>query len=40
MFAALLSLAALGVFGSHLVQMVHRRLVFWDTPASETIVTE
>ncbi len=40
MFAALFSLAALGVAGSHLVRLLHRKLVFWDAPRSETIVTE
>jgi NitT/TauT family transport system permease protein len=30
MFAALLSLAVLGIGGSQLVRLVQRRLVFWD----------
>lgn len=40
MFAALLSLAALGVAGSHVVRLLQRKLVFWEAVRSETIVTE
>jgi NitT/TauT family transport system permease protein len=40
MFAGLVSLAALGVGASALVQMVHRRVVFWERGAGARIASE
>jgi NitT/TauT family transport system permease protein len=41
MFAALLSLAALGVVGSQVIKMLHAKVVFWDKAAtSQGIATE
>jgi len=40
MFAALLSLAVLGISGSQLVRLVQRRLVFWDQGSHTQSFTE
>ena len=41
MFAALISLAALGVAGSQAVRFLHAKIVFWDKgSATEPVVTE
>jgi NitT/TauT family transport system permease protein len=41
MFAALISLAALGVAGSQLVRFLHAKIVFWDKGSStEPVVAE
>ncbi|SDV48044.1 ABC transporter permease [Chitinasiproducens palmae] len=40
MFAALASLAVLGIAGSQLVRWLHRRIVFWDRAASQTTLSE
>jgi len=41
MFAALVSLAALGVVGSQVVRFLHAKIVFWDKgSATETAATE
>jgi NitT/TauT family transport system permease protein len=37
MFAALISLAGLGIAGSSVVRLLHRRLVFWDKSAAVTV---
>lgn len=37
MFAALISLACIGIAGSALIRALHRRLVFWDKTASVTV---
>jgi len=40
MFAALISLAALGIAGSQLVKFLHRRLVFWDRSLANRSLSE
>jgi len=41
MFAALLSLAVLGILGSQVVRLLHAKVVFWDKQASsQAIVSE
>jgi len=41
MFAALLSLAVLGILGSQVVRLLHAKVVFWDKQAaSQAITTE
>jgi NitT/TauT family transport system permease protein len=41
MFAALISLAVLGVAGSLSIRLLHSRIVFWDKgSASQTAATE
>jgi NitT/TauT family transport system permease protein len=40
MFAALLSLVVIGLVGTHLIQVIHRRIVFWDHAGPTTIATE
>ncbi|WPB56299.1 ABC transporter permease [Xylophilus sp. GOD-11R] len=37
MFAALISLAVLGITGSQLVKLLHRKLVFWDRSAHSSL---
>jgi NitT/TauT family transport system permease protein len=36
MFAALISLVLIGIVGTHLVQLLHHRIVFWDRHAART----
>jgi NitT/TauT family transport system permease protein len=36
MFAALISLAVMGIAGSQLVRVLHARIVFWDRPSGIT----
>lgn len=36
MFAALISLVFIGITGSHLVQLLHSRVVFWDRASADT----
>lgn len=40
MFAALVSLAFLGIVGSQLVKWLHRRVVFWDRSRGATTLSE
>ncbi|VVE51652.1 ABC transporter permease [Pandoraea anhela] len=40
MFAALISLAAMGIGGSQLIKLLHRRLVFWDRSESSRSLSE
>lgn len=39
MFACLFSLIAIGVTGTQLMSMLHRRLVFWERNSSQTLTT-
>jgi NitT/TauT family transport system permease protein len=36
MFAALISLIFIGIVGTHLVQLLHYRVVFWDRNVART----
>jgi len=40
MFAALISLAVLGIAGSQLVKLLHRRVVFWDRELASRNLSE
>lgn len=40
MFAALISLALLGICGSQIVRFLHRTVVFWDRRTSTTVMAE
>ncbi len=40
MFAALISLAVMGIAGSQLIRLLHRKLVFWDRSASSQTLSE
>jgi len=40
MFAALISLAVLGIAGSQLIKLLHRRLVFWDRSLATRSLSE
>lgn len=40
MFAALISLAVLGISGSQLIKLIHRKLVFWDRGAHAQTLSE
>jgi NitT/TauT family transport system permease protein len=40
MFAALISLALLGICGSQIVRYMHRTIVFWDRPTNTSIMAE
>ncbi|AEE68060.1 ABC transporter inner membrane protein [Bordetella pertussis] len=40
MFAALISLAVLGIAGSQLIRVLHRKLVFWDRGEAGRTLTE
>ena len=40
MFAALISLAVLGIAGSQLIRALHRKLVFWDRGEARRTLTE
>lgn len=40
MFAALVSLAVLGIGGSQLIKILHKRLVFWDRRAGSGTLSE
>lgn len=39
MFAALLSLAVMGIMGSQLIRLVHAKVVFWDKGAASQAIT-
>lgn len=40
MFAALISLALMGIAGSQLIRALHHRIVFWERPSDTPVTTE